>query len=288
VSTDLVQGRAPDLPHPTVAGLRPLAQREAWRTLTSPALAIVGVYFVLTIGLSGIAGEHWSRALLAEFAGVIGVFFAIAVFPAVHLTATSARRTGAEAQLAATPQGPLNRDLALCLAVVLGPGLVALVTALLGKWAAGDGVEDRVNDIQMDPWTLTDVLQLPALAIGAGILAVVVARWLPFPGSLLIGLFGMMFLTLWVADQGKFAWLSWFVVSAESVEESLIAPTEYLVWHTAYLFAWSVLGVSAIGIRQASRKRGWIIAFAVSLAAVAVTGLLQIPTYAANYVVSLF
>ncbi len=280
MSADLVEGRAVSWPRLNALGMLPLAQREAWRMLTSPALAVVGAYLLVTVGMSSVAGEHWSRGLVAEFAAIWGIFFGIAVFPAVHLTATSARRTGAEGQLAAAPQGPLHRDLALCLGVVLGPGLVGLVTALLGKWAAGDGVEDTVNDIQMQAWTLTDVLQLPALAIGSGILAVVIARWLPFPGSLLIGLFGMVFLTLWVADQGKFAWLSWFVVSSDSVDDTLVAPGKYLGWHTVYLFAWSALGLCAVGLRQASRKRGWFVAMVLSLAVVVAAGILQIPPYA--------
>ncbi len=279
MSADLVEGRAVSRPRLNHLGMLPLAQREAWRMLTSPALVVVGAYLLLTVGMSSIAGEHWSRGLAAEFAAIWGIFFGIAVFPAVHLTATSARRTGAEGQLAAAPQEPLHRDLALCLGVVLGPGLVGLVAALLGKWAAGDGVEDTVNDIQMQAWTLTDVLQMPALAIGSGILAVVVARWLPFPGSLLIGLFGMVFLTLWVADQGRFAWFSWFIVSSESVEDSLIAPNGYLAWHTAYLFAWSALGVCAVGVRQAARKRRWVVGFVVAMATVAAAGILQVPPY---------
>jgi hypothetical protein len=264
---------------PNVAEMIPLARREARRIMTSPAILFVGVYVLLLGGVGSINGEEFSRAAFADFSAYIGVFFGIAVLPAVHLTATSARRSGAETQLSATPQGPLRRDLALCVGVVLGPGLVALAIALFGNWAAGGGIEDAANDISVEAFTLTDVLQMPAMAIGAGILAVVVARWFPFPGSLLIGLFGMMFLTLAVADQGRFAWLAWFHISSAGVDKSLIEASTNLAWHTAYLFAWSALGVAAVGMRQADRKRGWIIGFAVTLGVVVVTGLLQLPPY---------
>ncbi len=89
----------------------------------------------------------------------------------------------------------------------------------------------------------------------------------------------MMFLTLAVADQGRFAWLAWFHISLSGVDTLLVDPSSNLAWHTAYLFAWSALGVSAVGIRQADRKRGWFIGFAAALMVVVATGLLQLPPY---------
>ncbi len=163
MSADLVEARAMAGSSSNVADLIPLARREARRIMTSPAILFVGAYVLLLGGVGVDHGEDFSRAALAEFSGYIGVFFGIAVFPAVHLTATSARRSGAEAQLSATAQTPLRRDLALCLGVMLGPGLVALAIALIGKWAAGSGIEDVANDLSVEAFTLTDVLQIPAM-----------------------------------------------------------------------------------------------------------------------------
>ncbi len=279
MSADVVEHRALARPSLHITGLLPLALREGARMLTSPAIALTAVYVLFVGGVGTITGEEISRAMAAEFAEVIAMFFAIVVFPAAHLTATSARRAGAEAQLSAAPTDPLRRDLALCLGVVLGPGLVGLVIALLGRWAAGGGVVDVVNDVSVDPWTSTDVLQVVAMVIGAGILGIVVARWLPFPGSLLIGFVGMVFLTVWAAGLKTYGWFAWFQVSSSDVKWSLAAPTAHLAWHTAYLFAWSAVGVCAIGIRQAPRKRFWLVAFFVSLGLVAVTGMLQLPPF---------
>ena len=91
--------------------------------LTSPAVAVLAVYFVLVGGVESVTDfSNLTRAMFAEILEVlILMFVALAVFPAVHLTATSARRAGAEAQLAATPTDALRRDMALCLGVLLGP-----------------------------------------------------------------------------------------------------------------------------------------------------------------------
>ena len=138
------------------------------------------------------------------------------------------------------------------------------------------------DEPQVEAWTVTDVAQWPAMALGAGILAVVVARWLRFPGSLLVGFVGMIFLTALTASWGgaTIPWFTWMMVeSSNSASETVLVPTAAIAWHTVYLFAWSALGVCAIGVRQAERKRPWLIALAVAAAVVAGAGMLQLPPY---------
>jgi uncharacterized membrane protein len=284
VSTDIATDRAAVRDGAAASGLFALARREAWRMLTSPAVAVLAVYFVVVGGVESVTDfSNLTRAMFAEILEVlILMFVALAVFPAVHLTATSARRAGAEAQLAATPTDALRRDMSLCLGVLLGPVALALALALLGAWVATGVVQGPLDEPQIDPWTATDVLQWPALAMGAGILAVVVARWLRFPGSLLLGFVGMVFVTVWTVGEGgtTIPWLSWFTVnSSNSPVDTVLVPSDSIAWHTAYLFSWSVVGVCAVGLRQSERRRSWLIAIGLAAALVVATGLLQLPSY---------
>lgn len=281
MSTDVVAGRVVVGEGVAAAGLLSLARREAWRMLTSPAVAVLGLYFVLVGGVEFVNDvSSLTRAMVAEVLEVLLLMFvALVIFPAVHLTATSARRAGADAQLAASPMDTLRRDFALCLGVLLGPAALTLAFALLGAWAAAGVVQGPFDEPQIEAWAVTDVLQWPAMALGAGILAVVVARWLRFPGALLVGFFGMIFLTSWALGQGgaTIPWLSWYAVTPSLASNTVFVPSSSIAWHTAYLFAWSALGVCAVGLRQSERKGRWLIAFAIVAALVAATGHLQLP-----------
>lgn len=284
MSADLAVSRGP-VSEPLVAiGLGALGRREAWRMLTSPALAVLGLYFVLVGGVEFVTdAASLTRAMFAEILEVLLLMFvALVVFPAVHLTATSARRAGADAQLAATPMDELRRDLALCLGVLLGPAAAALVLALLGAWVAGGVVQGPFDEPQIEPWAITDILQWSAMALGAGILAIVVARWLRFPGSLLVGFVAMVFLTTWTVGEGgaTLPWFTWYMVEASnSSADTVLVPTASIAWHTVYLFAWSAVGVCAVGLRKAERRRPWLIAFVLAAAVVVAAGFLQLPPY---------
>jgi hypothetical protein len=284
VSTDVVVGRVAGGEGVAVPGLMPLARREAWRMLTSPAVAVLGLYFVLVGGVEFVTDvASLTRAMVAEVLEVLLLMFvALVIFPAVHLTATSSRRAGADAQLAATPTDALRRDLASCLGVLLGPAAAALALALLAAWVAGGVVQGPFDEPQVDAWTMTDVLQWPAMALGAGILAIVVARWLRFPGSLLVGFVGMVFFTSWSVGAGgaTIPWFAWYMVEASnSPADTVLVPTASIVWHTVYLYAWSIVGVCAVGVRQSRNKRPWLVAFGLAVAAVVVAGVLQLPPY---------
>lgn len=284
MSTDIASGRVAVREREAAAGLLSLGRREAWRILTSPAVAILGLYFVLVGGV-GIVTDFSSltRAMFAEVLEVLLLMFvALVIFPAVHLTATSAHRAGAEGQLAATPMDVLRRDLALCLGVLLGPAAVALALALLAAWVAGGVVQGPFDEPQIDLWTGSDVLQWPAMALGAGILAIVVARWLRFPGSLLVGFVGMVFFTSWSVGAGgaTIPWFAWYMVEASnSPADTVLVPTESIIWHSIYLYAWSIVGVCAVGVRQSRDKRPWLVAFGLAVAVVVVAGVLQLPPY---------
>ena len=285
MTTEVVVGRPVDVGTSPAAPLLPLARREAWRMLTSPALMLMVGYFVLIGGVGAVQDwrELLDRAALAEFAAYIGLLLLGPVtFICAHLVATSARRAGASAQLDASSMAGRHRDLALCLGVLIGPATLALGLALAGAWLAS-GVVVTLNPEApgvMD-WSASDVIQLPALVLGAGILGVVVARWLRFPGSLLVGFIGMCTLTLWMMAPALPAvrpWLSWFaMISWFSDMDAALTPAASMAWHAAYLLAWSWVGVCAVALRHGDGRRAWFLGLGIGVVVLVGTGIAQIP-----------
>ena len=178
----------------------------------------MALYFLLIGGVGAV--QDWrelaDRSAWAEFiAYVCLLLLGPVTYISAHLVATSARRSGANAQIDAAPMERRRRDLALCLGVLIGPVVVALGLALLGAWLASGVVFTDPDGPTIVEWSVTDVAQVPALVLGAGILGVVVARWLHFPGSLLVGFLGMCALTLWMMAPPLPAarpWFSWFAL----------------------------------------------------------------------------
>ena len=236
---------------PKSSGLIPLARREAWRLVTSPAILVMAMYFLLIGGVGAV--QDWrelvDRSVWAEFiAYVCLLLLGPVTYISAHLVASSARRSGASPQIDAAPMDPRRRDLALCLGVLIGPAGVALGLALLGAWLASGVGFTSPDGPTIVEWSATDVAQIPVLILGAGILGIVVARWLRFPGSLLVGFVGMCALTLWMMSPPLPAtqpWFSWFaMISWFSDVDAALTPTPSMAWHGAYLLAWSWIGVA--------------------------------------------
>jgi hypothetical protein len=268
---------------PRARGLLPLARREAWRLITSPAILVMALYCLLLTGVGAIDGESFlDRAKWAEFiAYVCLLFLGPVTYISAHLVASSARRGGASPQFDAAPMDGRRRDLALCLGVLIGPAAVALGLALLGARLAFGIVFTDPDGPTVVEWSATDVAQIPALILGAGILGVVVARWLRFPGSLIVGFLGMCALTLWMMAPPLPAtrpWFSWFaLISWFSDVDAALTPTPSMAWHTVYLLAWSWIGVCAVALRHPEGRRPWLVGLGVGVILLASTGVAQLP-----------
>jgi hypothetical protein len=265
-----------------------LGSKEAWRILTSPAVPLLLCYLVLVLGLGTITGSDeayvHSRASWAELTGYLALLIAGPItFVATHLVATSARRSGSDRLLTATPLDPRRRDLALCLGVLVGPTAAGLVLACVSAWLTSGAETSAAANLDIDRWAWTDVAQVPAIVLGAGILAVVVARWVPAPGSLLLAFVALIFGTGWmVSAEGATAVLPWFApyVAIDWWSSAAWTRGGSPVWHLAYLFALSGLGVCAVALRQPGHRSRWLVIGAVACAAVVTTGLLQLPASA--------
>jgi hypothetical protein len=285
VSTDVILDRRDREPQWRRA-VGTLGRKEAWRILTSPAFPLLLGYLVLVTGIDpDESAPMFRREAIAELLAYISlVFLGPMAFLCSHLVASSARRSGSERLLAATLLGQRRRDLGLCLGVLLGPVAAALAVAGASAWLAGDGMPVEFDPTALARWSWIDVAQVPAIVLGAGILGVVVARWMRFPGSLLLGVLVMVIGTGWLlsgADASAIRpWFAPYVAIAWWTDSTWAVSGGSQVWHLAYLFALSGLGVCAVALRQHERRARWLVAGTVALAAVVTTGVLQLPSSA--------
>ncbi len=262
-----------------------LGRKEAWRLLTSPAIPLLLGYLVLVMGVDALGGGDDSKPLfnrdaLSELLSYVSLLFlGPLTFVATHLLATSSRRSGSERLLVATPVDRRRRDLALCLGVLAGPAMAALAVAGLSALLADGVMTTSGGTVTANAWSWTDFAQVPAIVLGAGVLGVVVARWLPYPGSLLLSLVVMVLGTGWmVAADGVTAirpWLAPYVAISWWTDQPWISEGSY-AWHLAYLLSLSGIGVCAVGLRRSERRGRWLGAATFALAAVVATGLLQL------------
>lgn len=269
------------------SGHRPvavIARVEGMRVLRSPAVPILCCYLLLGFGLDGIVSkEGWGSVDRAEIADLIAYLCLLVLGPmtfvATHLVATSTRRSGAERLIAAVPVDKRRRDLGLCLGVLAGPATAALALTAFAAWLATDINPDPARQLDVEPWSITDIAQIPAIVLGAGILAIVLARWIPLPGSMLVGFVGLLFFTGWmVADGSSVAqhWLAPYVVTQWWFDSEWTvggSPS----WHLVYLLGLSALGVCAVALRQPERRRPWLSASAAVAVLVITAGILQLP-----------
>ena len=59
--------------------------------------------------------------------------------------------------------------------------------------------------------------------------------------------------------------------------DAALTPTASLAWHTAYLVAWSWIGVCAVALRHPEGRRPWVLRLGVGVIVLAGTGVAQLP-----------
>ncbi len=279
----------PDIVHTRrLPSIAVLGREEARRILTSPAFPLLAAYLTLILGVNFIAGGDENsgltrRTALAEFTAYLALLlWGPMTFVATHLVATSARRSGNERLLSAMPVDRRRRDLSLCLGVLSGPVVLGLALAGVSAWLASGA--EFTGDAADTSWSWLDIAQVPAIVLGAGVLAIVMARWLPFPGSLPVGFVALILFTGWLMSSGGGRalrpWFAPYVIIgwwSHGGWHTGASP----VWHPVYLLALSALGICVIALRQPERRTGWLAAGAVAVAAVITAGLLQLPPLSA-------
>ncbi len=253
-----------------------LGWHEGRRMLTRP----VYLFIVAALLLSGIGGiDNLGSAEVHYLGAALMMYGALATLFAASLVATSARRSGAEALFGAAPLDPQLRTLATGLGVLLGPVAVASLLTI------GLAVVDHVFDPVLDATTLTgwEYVQLPLIWLGAGLLGVSLARWLPWPGVPLAACVALIAWTLWSADlvdTGHSAgFLMPFVITSQEVFGLQNGPPMgQLGWHAGYLLGLCLLALTAALLSHRPLRQRAVVGFGVLAAVQTVSAAwLQLP-----------
>jgi hypothetical protein len=191
----------------TVPAVLLLARTEARRMLTHPVYVFLVGWFAFVFAKEAAQGAG-GRAHLHELLVVVLVYGGLTTLFVAGLVASSPRRSGAESMLAASPLEGARRTLATGLGVLVGPALVAGVLTVVLAWvAARPG--PQLEELE-DAFRGSEYLQVPLLWLGAGLLGVAAARWLPWPGALLAVCVGL---------------IAWAMVSYNPAEDGRPTPT---------------------------------------------------------------
>lgn len=262
-----------------------LGVREGRRMLLSPALLLMLAVVVLIGGVESLA-SNLSLPTAREAHDVIVFFSALylglLMYIAAHLVTSSARRTRAEPQLAASALTERQRSAGLCLGVLFGPGALGLTlmagAAMLGSTVTATNADGWGPD--EPPLATIFLVQLALTLIGGGLFAVMWATWLRFPGSLPIGFVALVFGTVWfLADDRTplYTW-PWFApyITAPSWFDHPWTANGSHYWHTAYLVGLCALAVCATMLKPREHRARWIGITGVVLAATAAAGALQL------------
>lgn len=269
------------VPRPRLGSARAvvvLGWREGRRVLTGPVyLVIVGGLF-LSFGVSALDLTAVSRSDVRDVLVRVLTYGALATLFASSLVATSARRTGAESQFGAAPLDPQLRTLATGLGVLLGPTSVASALTLGVAYAEngpGPPLEPSFSD-----W---EYLHLPLTWLGAGLLGLAVARWLPWPGVPLAVFVGLVAWTMWSAHlmfNGRWGGflMPYVIASQDVVGLGTSSPDGHPGWHAVYLLGLCLLALAAALLRHRPLRERAMLGFGV-LAAVltASAAWLQLP-----------
>lgn len=249
------------------------AMLEAWRLIRHP-VHLAG-WLLLTWALwPGNAPEKvdWGRDQFSTLPLTITMFIGVPTFAAASLLATRPRRAEADDWLSSLPTGQEARW-AISLLAAIGPFTLSVVPAAALWYFV------RTNDpgIAPRPATVWEYAVGPVCVLGAGLLAVLLARWLPWP--LIPAVVMTSIIAMAVAAQGHQAtWFSPYADHArwadlyDNVDLRIPYPGFYagflpgsMPWHVTYLVGLDLLAV--VGVFVMGRYRWYAAAAALPLLA---------------------
>ncbi|MEU0477822.1 hypothetical protein ABZ260_01365 [Streptosporangium sp. NPDC006013] len=247
-----------------------LALNEAWRLLRHPLTLLGLALWTLRVGQDGWAGP---RPAFAALTSEMTIFWGVPVFFAANLVAGAARR--AEETLSVVPCDRERRTTALCLAA-LGPlALTCTAQALLAGLYVVTG-----NELERFP-SPAELGTGPLNVLGACLLGVAVARWLPWPGASVLVMLALTAFNKIMVDHGGQYMLGFYLDFTIWGPAPYLAPAGFLPGHTGphalYLLSLA-LGAGALAmLRDTSRRGLWLGAGAVAVLCVVLTGIGQLP-----------
>jgi hypothetical protein len=252
----------------------PLTWFEVRRVTAHPLIglsvlgtALIGVYTYPEVG----SEPFWYFALTMQPTFLLGP----AALLAANRAATRERRADTVDVLDGVPLTLRTRTCAVLIAAV-GPALLCAALIALGAVARQHlaAVGDR-------PPTVAELALPPVTVLSAGLLGVMVARWLPYPAAVtivLIALVGWVMVTTeeppwspWLGPYGQF-----FVY-----EPGLRHVAEYYpgrpAWHAVYLLGLGVLAAVCALLATPGPRRALIVTGTVAACAAGLAGWWQLP-----------
>jgi hypothetical protein len=238
---------------------------EARRLLGHPVYAGYLVYLVYY----GIAAANQDLGPPANAAyGALLLDFLLVYAPATLIAgnriAAATYRSRVCEPFDCTPVDGRQRTVAAILGLLCGPVMVGLATALV-LLLLGASTTPATNDpfTAVYQRTAAVYLQLPALVLGAGLLGIAVARWLPWPGALPLASLAVVidFLLLYqfTDSMPTRTWFALWPVWVGGTQGMLPPqPLHQEMWHLAYLLGLGVLaGVAALLRTHGPRRALW-------------------------------
>jgi hypothetical protein len=253
-------------------GLAPLTGRETRRLAKHPVLWLAPVVVILTASVDGASAGRNAAYWYGTIFIAIAFFGPIFVLFAANLVTSGARRGRAEEMLDVTPTSDTRRTWAM----ILGIALPLVAVGAVG--IAAMALIDAANAIPAaDRLTAGELVQLPFILAGAGLLGILGARWLPFTGGALIT-FVLSTLGGLVAfrriDSG--VWWMWWTTGTTTFADQEPGPGQPWL-HAVYLAGLcACAAVAAVYRHRAQRSRLMLVGGPV-LAATLVIGWLQLP-----------
>jgi hypothetical protein len=273
--TTLAIGRTPVV---TAAG-RQLGGVEARRMVRHPAYPIGLIYiavFVVAAMTEADPPPLINMVYITLFLSLFLIYAPVTIIVANRVAAATYRRRVREV-LDGTPVRSRERTAGVMLGLLRGPVLVGLAGAavlfLLQQFTSAD-VPGNNRVFPRAGW---EYLQLPVLVLGAGLLGIAVARWLPWPGVMPV-----VVLIVWIGTIAMYpytagtvaparAWFALWPVWAASENGMLPRqPLDREMWHLVYLLGLGCLAGIAALLRTDGPRRGlWFVAAGAAV----VTGL---------------
>ncbi|MCU7725235.1 hypothetical protein ODJ79_16015 [Actinoplanes sp. KI2] len=266
----------------TATALTPAARQlgaiEARRMLRHPAYPVALLYPAVFAVSAMAHHEGGPRPNFVYQLVFLSLFLAYApvTLVAANRTAAATYRRSVRDPFDGAPVDDRQRAVAVILGLLRGPLLVGLigipVLLALQEFTTGD-TADRSDAVY--PRTALEYLQLPAIVLGAGLLGIAVARWLPWPGALPLVAIVIWFGTIGMTEMADGAvmhgrtWFALWPVWVDGAQGMLPRqPLDQEMWHLTYLLGLGVLaGIAALLRTSGPRRALWLAAGA----AVAVT-----------------
>jgi hypothetical protein len=244
---------------------------QAVRLLRHP-VSLVGL--ALTVFVMILSSRNSSRDAFSTVSSVPIFYFGIFAFFAANLVASRERRAHSDELLAPVPTSDQRRTAAM-LAATLAPAAVIAVLV-----SVAHVLQLAAHRYQVAPG-IWHIGEAPVCVLGAGLLGVAVARWLPIRGASFVVMVALIVWNVWASNQptdyhSLGLYVDWPVWGLGSGWAGLYPGSP--PWHVAYLLALCGLAAVAAMIPGAGRHRRVYVGVGLALAVlVGVCGTAQLP-----------